>query len=286
MRPLNDASAIALTNRSRPGRHSAAVIENRPLSRRYYLLVLERPARMQVPAPGSFVHLLVPDGGRFFLRRPFSVLDCDDHRLSLIVVEKGEGTRIMRRLEPGPEMDLIGPLGSSFPPAPGKRVLALGGGVGLAPLYYYGVRGGAAGCASYRLLYGARTREDLFLDRFEWALRNREPTVHVGFSTDDGSHGFAGTVVEYARREIARSGVDVIFSCGPNPMLKAAAKLARETGVPHYVSLENRMACALGACRSCVVLTRAPDGVRYRTVCTDGPVFDAELIVWEELPEV
>ncbi len=263
---------------TRPGRYRVRIVENRPLSRRYYLLVLSRPETMQEPGPGSFVHVMVPAGSRFFLRRPFSVLDCDDRVISLIIVEKGDGTRIMRDLAVGSEMDMIGPLGRSFPRVPGKRVLALGGGVGLAPLYYYGRRPEALDCESYRLLYGARSRDDLFIDRFDW---------HEGavtFSSDDGSYGHAGTVVELAEREIERHGTDVIFSCGPNPMLKAAAEFAANHGLPHYVSLENRMACALGACRSCVVPVRSDGSMCYRTVCNDGPVFDAEELVWEKLP--
>lgn len=276
---------------SRPGRYRATVTENRALSERYFLFVITRPGEMAEPGPGSFIHLTVPGEGRFYLRRPFSVLDCDEETISLIVVEKGAGTRSMRSLEAGAEVDLIGPLGSCFPPMPGKRILALAGGVGLAPLYYYWRRWSEGACDEFRLLYGARTKEDLFVDRFPWAPER------VGFATDDGSYGFAGNVVEFAAREIQRSPVDAIFSCGPNPMLAAAADLASQTSrasqasrasrvsLPHYVSLENRMACALGACRSCVVLTRVGEEVRYRTVCKEGPVFDAGVLVWEELPE-
>ncbi|MFQ5512203.1 MAG: dihydroorotate dehydrogenase electron transfer subunit [Candidatus Krumholzibacteriia bacterium] len=260
------------------GHYRARVADNRPLSRRYYLLSLSRPETMPVPGPGSFIHVMVPAGGRFFLRRPFSVLDCNDDTISLIIVEKGEGTRVIRDLDVGAELDLIGPLGRSFPRMPGRRVLALGGGVGLAPLYYYGRRREARDCESYRLLYGARSREDLFLDRFDWDTRA------VAFSSDDGSYGHAGTVVELAEREIERAPADVVFSCGPNPMLKAAAGFAARRGLPHYVSLENRMACAMGACRSCVVPVRENGGTAYRTVCSDGPVFDAETLLWEQLP--
>lgn len=265
-------------NHARPGHHTATVIENRELSRRYYLLVLSRPDDMAEPAPGTFVHLAVPHPNRFYLRRPFSVLDCDDDTLSLIIVEKGEGTQLLRRVDRGIALDLIGPLGTAFPGVPGKRVLALGGGVGLAPLYYYGRRCRPAGYETYRLLYGARSREDLFVDKFNWP-------EGVVFASDDGSHGFHGNVVQLAERELERAGADVLFSCGPNPMLKAAAELARRADLPHYVSLENRMACALGACRSCVILTRNGEDLRYRTVCNDGPVFDADMIVWEELPK-
>jgi dihydroorotate dehydrogenase electron transfer subunit len=242
-------------------------------------LVLSRPGGFDDPQPGAFIHLLVPGKGRFFLRRPFSILDCDEETISLLIVEKGTGTQIMRGLAVGELLDLIGPLGSAFPRMPGKRVLALGGGVGLAPLYYYWRHRNEDDCSSFRLLYGARNRDDLFIDNFEW-----DPD-QVGFSSDDGSYGFQGTIVDFAEREIERSGADVIFSCGPNPMLRAAAEFAARQGLPHYVSLENRMACALGACRACVVLAKIGDEVKYRTVCTDGPVFDADTLVWEELPE-
>lgn len=272
------SQANTTRRRSVPGHFNCSVLENRLLSRRYYLLVLSRPKEMPKPEPGSFVHLAVPDANRFYLRRPFSVLDCDAESISLIIVEKGEGTQLLRRIGVGRQIDMIGPLGESFPRVPGKRVLALGGGVGLAPLYYYARRRDSDDCRSLRLLYGARNRDDLFLDPFEWNVDN------VGFATEDGSHGFHGNVVEYATSELEESPIDVIFSCGPNPMLEAAQQLALRHGLPHFVSLENRMACALGACRSCVVLTQDGDDVRYRTVCRDGPVFDARVLVWDELP--
>jgi dihydroorotate dehydrogenase electron transfer subunit len=272
-------SVARAVNTARPAHHTARVVENRALSERYYLLVLSRPVGFQQPGPGMFIHVLVPDGGRFFLRRPFSVLDCDNDRISLIIVEKGRGTQIMRALPEGEVLDFVGPLGSSFPRMPGKRILALGGGVGVAPLFYYGAHRHEGDCRSYRLFYGARSRNDLFVDKFDWARTN------VAFSSDDGSFGFRGTVIDFARHEIERANVDVLFSCGPNPMLKAAAGLARDVGVPHFVSLENRMGCGLGACRSCVVLTRRAETTRYRTVCLDGPVFDADELVWDELPD-
>ena len=113
-----------VVNTAHPGHFSTTVIENRSLSERYYLLLLSRPQGFEDPGPGTFVHLLVPDGGRFYLRRPFSVLDCDGDTISLIVVEKGSGTQLMRHLAAGERMDLIGPMGASFPRVPGKRVLS------------------------------------------------------------------------------------------------------------------------------------------------------------------
>jgi len=267
-------------NIARPGRFTASLRENRDLSRRYFLLVVERPSGFETPAPGTFIHLLPPAPGRFFLRRPFSVLDCDDDTVSLLIVEKGAGTMYLRSLPKGIAIDFIGPLGNSFPPLPGRRVLAIGGGVGLAPLYLYRSALDASARGAFRLLYGARTKEDLFVDRFEWRFPD------VGFATDDGSHGFAGSVVDLAAREMKTASYDAIFSCGPVPMIVAAEKLARKTGTRHFVSLENRMGCGMGACRSCVVTVREAGAEKYKTVCHDGPVFDAADLVWEKLPAV
>jgi dihydroorotate dehydrogenase electron transfer subunit len=265
---------------ARPGRFTAAVLENTDLSRRYFLFVLERPAGFASPAPGAFIHLLPPEPGRFFMRRPFSVLDCDETTLSLLIVEKGAGTAYLRSLPQRTKVDFIGPLGSSFPNLPGRRVLAIGGGVGLAPLYLYRSALDASRRGEYRLLYGARTKEDLFIDRFGWRFTD------VGFATDDGSHGFAGSVVDLAAREMELSPYDAIFSCGPMPMIAAAERLAKAKGIQHFVSLENRMGCGMGACRSCVVTVREAGAEKYKTVCHDGPVFDASDLVWDKLPVV
>lgn len=269
-----------VTAAARPGHHVSTLLERHDLSDRYFHVVMSRPRGFENPQPGTFIHLLVPGGGRFFLRRPFSILDCNEKTISLIIVEKGMGTRILRRIPVGTDLDFIGPLGTSFPRASGKRVLAVGGGVGLAPLYFFGAGDVVEGCKEYRLLYGARTKADLFIDRFEWSVEG------VEFSTDDGSHGFAGSVVELARNVLARSEVDVVFSCGPTPMLRGMAELAHSKKLAHFVSLENRMACGMGACRSCVVPTRVDGAEVYRTVCKDGPVFDADVIVWENLPDI
>jgi len=214
------------------------------------------------------------------MRRPFSVLDWDESTVSLLIVEKGAGTAYLRSLPEGVAVDFIGPLGNSFPRLPGKRVLAIGGGVGLAPLYLYRSALDGSMCGEYRLLYGARTREDLFIDRFQWRFSD------VGFATDDGSHGFAGSVVDLAAREMETSSYDAIFSCGPMPMIVAAEKLAKAKGIRHFVSLENRMGCGMGACRSCVVTAKDAGVEKYKTVCHDGPVFDADDLVWDKLPAV
>jgi dihydroorotate dehydrogenase electron transfer subunit len=260
------------------GNFKSRVSDNVRLSDRYFLLRIRRPPGMPEPSAGQFIHLAVPGGGRFFLRRPFSVFDCDERVIDLLVVEVGAGTRALRKLGIGDEVEFYGPLGNCFPATPGRKVAAIGGGVGLAPLYFYAFRK-LGGCdPSFRLFYGGRSREDLFLDHIPMESDG------VLLATDDGSYGFRGNVVQLAAEEIARNPADVLFSCGPTPMLRAASKLAGDLRIAHYTSLENRMGCGLGACRACVVPTRLDGSSPYRTVCHDGPVFDAADLVWEELP--
>jgi len=255
----------------------ARVLSTIRLSSRYFLLRIVRPDEMPASAPGQFVHVAVPPGGRFFLRRPLSIHNCDDNALELLIVEAGEGTRRMRRLASGDSLDFYGPLGGAFPRSV-TRVLAIGGGVGLAPLYYYGRRNAGGFRGTYRLLYGARTRDDLFLEHVPLEAQG------VGLATDDGSYGFAGNVVSLAAAELDRDEADVLFSCGPTVMMRAVQRLADERGLAHYASLENRMACALGACRACVVPVRGARGREFRTVCHDGPVFDGSVLDWDGLP--
>ena len=181
-------------------------------------------------------------------------------------------------LRAGDTIDFYGPLGTGFPRLEGRLILAIGGGVGLAPLYYYGFRARGRPGNGYRLLYGARTKDDLFLDHVD--LRGDG----VSLATDDGSYGFEGNVVALAEAELEKEGADAVFSCGPTVMMKAVQALADRHGIDHYASLENRMACALGACRACVVPTRLGGASPYRTVCHDGPVFNGADLLWDELP--
>jgi len=256
----------------------AIVAEHVDLSQRYFLLRLERPHDFPTPRAGQFVHVAIPDAGRFFLRRPFSIHDCSDDFIDLLIVELGPGTQSLRKFVRGDVVRFYGPLGGGFPQLDGQRVLAVGGGVGLAPLYFYGFRWPGKRGDAYRLCYGARTKDDLFTDHIDMESEG------VVLSTDDGSYGYKGSVVALAREQLERSPADVIFSCGPTPMMKAVQRLAEEKGLRHFVSLENRMACALGACRACVVPTRLDGGSPYRTVCHDGPVFDGADLLWDELP--
>ena len=256
-----------------------SVIANIRLSARYFLLRLTRPREFPEPVAGQFVHVAVPaHDERFYLRRPFSIHDCTPEFLDLVIVEVGPGSNALRRAHTGDRVRFYGPLGHAYPVLRQKRILGIGGGVGLAPLYFYGFRAPGGLGANYRLLYGARTRDDLFLEHVQLERSG------VSLATDDGSYGFKGNVVQLAEAVMREEPADVLFSCGPTVMMKAVQRLADKLGIPHYASLENRMGCALGACRACVVPTNLDGGSPYRTVCHDGPVFDASVLRWEELP--
>lgn len=234
-------------------------------------LVLERPDGQALPAmvPGQFVEVLVPRAPHTMLRRPISVnfVSADNRQLTLLVRVAGEGTEVLASMTAGQQLKVLLPLGRGFTVDPAKRVLLVGGGVGVAPLLYMSEQLQKAGGHAHVLL-GARTEEMLLQrDRFE-----QYATVHL--ATDDGSCGHHGVVTTHPA--MLEGDYDLICCCGPEPMMKAVARVARERGIDCEVSLENLMACGLGACLCCVQKTTSG----HRCVCTEGPVFNTAELEW------
>lgn len=220
--------------------------------------------------PGQFVQIAVEAPG-VFLRRPISINDVDiqANTLDLLVRRAGKGTSALMALKPGDTLNIMFPLGNGFstskPLAPGKLLL-VGGGVGVAPLLYLGRCLKWAGLEPEFLL-GAKSETDLLrLDDFKELGK-------VYLSTEDGSVGEKGFVTTHSvwHTEIGR-----ISCCGPAPMMKAVASIAREKGIECEVSLENMMACGLGACLCCVENTVKGNVC----VCTEGPVFNINQLNW------
>lgn len=244
-------------------------IESLPLGN---ALMKLRPCSGKMPdmEPGQFVNILVPDTPGAFLRRPISICNVCDGLLWLFIKAAGTGTRHLCSMKAGEKLDIVLPLGNGFtmPESKDARILLIGGGVGIAPLLYFGIRLREQGYNPRFLLGGATADSLQLLDEFKKA-------GEVYITTDDGSCGVKGTVLAH---DIIRSQTDRFYCCGPTPMMKGVAALAREMNVDCEVSLENRMACGLGACLCCVEDTI--EG--HRCVCSWGPVFNTKELKWHE----
>ena len=238
---------------------------------RYVLIRLTDEKPLPEMVPGQFVEVRVDGSPSTFLRRPISInfVDREQNELWLLVATVGEGTRKLAELKAGDLLNCLLPLGNGFTTAKqGEKVLLIGGGVGVAPLLYMGAEMQSKGIEPTFLL-GARTAKDLLLiDIFK-----RYGRVFV--TTEDGSEGEKGFVTNHSILQNER--FDRISTCGPTPMMKAVARFAKEKGIDCEASLENLMACGLGACLCCVEKTTEGN----LCVCKDGPVFDVKKLLWE-----
>lgn len=189
----------------------------------------------------------------------------------------GRGTQLLAEARPGERVRVVGPLGTGFAlPGPGVRALLVGGGTGIASLHDLAAAARSRGPVA--VLLGARTAADL-MGREDFAAL--DVALHV--ATEDGSAGRRGLVTALLEEALAapRAGDDVVYACGPTPMMRRAAEIAAAAGRRCVVSLENRMACGFGVCLGCAV-PRAGGG--FALVCRDGPVLDADALAWEGVP--
>lgn len=239
---------------------------------KYFLLKLTHQLPLPQMVPGQFVEVRVDHSPTTFLRRPISINNyvAEANELWLLVARVGDGTRQLGTLSEGDVVNCLLPLGNGFtvPTRPDSRVLLVGGGVGVAPLLYFGKKIREAG-ARPTFLLGARTQADLLqLELFE-----ELGDVHV--TTEDGSYGEKGFVTNHSVLERVR--FDQISCCGPKPMMMAVARYAAKNDIFCEVSLENMMACGLGACLCCVEKTVSGN----LCVCKEGPVFNIKKLLWQ-----
>lgn len=248
------------------------IVENKHIHDNYSLLILTPKTGEKLPEmqPGQFVQIAIDGSKSTFLRRPISInfVDYNNNQLWLLVRRAGEGTAHLLNLQSGDSLNIILPLGSSFtiPTEKSSRLLLVGGGVGIAPMLYLGYNLKNKGY-NPEFLIGARSAKDILeLDELKSV-----GTVHI--STEDGSLGEKGLVTT---NSVLSSPIDFIYCCGPAPMMKAVAKVAQNIGSECEVSLENMMACGVGACLCCVEKTVKGNVC----VCTEGPVFNINLLTW------
>ncbi len=227
--------------------------------------------------PGQFAHIYCGGGVYSLTRRPISISKVEGDELGFLFQIKGEGTRWLAQRRPGETVNLMAPLGKGCYRLPGQgKVYIAAGGIGYAPVIFLAQRAAARGLDA-RMFVGARDSGSIYcLDEME------KLGVPVEVATEDGSLGERGFVTAPLERAIQADRPDLICCCGPEPMLRAVARLGRTYGVPVQVSLEQRMACGVGACKGCVVPVRGQqDGVHYRNVCSDGPVFCGEEVFFD-----
>ena len=240
------------------------IITARELTDNVYAITMEAGGIGKKARPGQFLHIKCGDG--VLLRRPISICDCRDGYLKIVFLTKGAGTEWLSEKKSG-QLDVLGPLGQGFT-LDGRNMLLVGGGLGVPPLLYAARE--ATGLTTAILGFGSK-EQVILKDNF------RDVCNKLILTTEDGSAGEQGFVTVPLARELETGGYDAILTCGPGPMLKAVAELAAQYGVPCQVSLEERMACGVGACLGCAVPMQNGENLR---ACHDGPVFDAEEVLW------
>jgi dihydroorotate dehydrogenase electron transfer subunit len=266
------------------------ITDQKEISSGYFRLIFSAPQIAQIAQPGQFVHIYCGEGT--YLRRPFSIAKVKKNQVEIIYKVVGKGTELLSRKKKGNTLDVLGPLGNGFTQSLNHPItqspILIAGGTGVASLLFLAqklITLYTSHLTPLTVFLGAKTKNDLLcIDNF------KKLGCQVKLATEDGSLGYKGLVTDLFRNSLIThnsSLITNIYACGPYAMLKEIAKITQKYKIPYQVSLEAMMACGLGACRGCVVktshqsLTTSHQHFVYKTVCKDGPVFEANQIIWE-----
>lgn len=241
---------------------SVLINENVEIAQDIFSLWLEDEETAMASQPGQFVSLFCNDGS-MLLPRPISLCEIDKEQGRIRVVYRagGKGTRKISEMKVGDRVDMMGPLGNGFT-LEGKKAILIGGGIGIPPMLELAKQ---LSCEKNIVL---GYKDNVFLNK------EFEPYGGVYLSTEDGSKGTKGNVLDAIREN--RLQADIIFACGPTPMLRGIKEYAQSNGIVAQLSLEERMACGVGACLACVCKTKEVDShsnVNNKRICKEGPVF-------------
>jgi dihydroorotate dehydrogenase electron transfer subunit len=271
-----------LQTQAGPVQVRGTVLTVRPVDA-YYAITLVAPAVAARFRPGQFITLAVggPDTS-MMLSRAFSVHDVrPDHggTVEIVFAVQGRGTQWLAERRARDVLDVTGPLGRPFPlPRDPANCLLVGGGYGSAPLFALAARLRERGC-EVDFLLGAGTGERVF-----GALTARRTGRSAAITTEDGSLGSRGLVTDLLDQAIHDGRTDVIYACGPMPMLRQVTVLARRYDIPVQVAVEEAMACGVGVCMTCVLPVIGSDGItRMSRSCVDGPVYRGEQVRWDDI---
>ena len=234
------------------------ILSNEKIATGIYKMVFEWYEKAH---PGQFV--MVDCKGKTFLKRPISVCSVEDKSLTIVYQVKGEGTKNLSQMKSGEIIEVTGPHGNGFEIREDKNVLIVGGGIGIPPLLYI-----AKKIKAKKLYIALGFRSETFL------VEEFKNLGEVIVTTEDGSFGKKGMVTQVIEDIIDK--IDIIYGCGPKPMLKALKEISLKNSIPCQISVEERMACGIGACLVCACKVKKDGGFAYKRVCKDGPVFWAE----------
>jgi len=260
----------------------AKILMNQRIAPERYKMVLSAPEIARQANPGQFVHVRVCEGYNPLLRRPFSVHRAKGQKIEILYKVVGRGTEILSRKKNGEYLDVLGPLGNGYrsPSAPSKisDIILVAGGTGVASLLFLAESlSRTSPELSILAIIGAKDKDELLCEGDFKRLGCR-----VEVATENGTKGYRGLASDLFQ-ECLPLPVDkakqVVFACGPSGMLKRVGEISKKRHFPCWVSLEEHLACGVGACLGCVVKVKGSN-YTYKRVCRDGPVFDAGELVW------
>lgn len=248
------------------------ILSNQRIARDYFKLSLFSKRIPPAAKPGQFVQIKISDKDTPLLRRPLGIHHISPRTFEVLFRVVGEGTRILSQRKPGEYLDIIGPLGNGFDlTVKASAPILVAGGMGVAPLVFLAEK------LAYRktlVLLGAKTKNEILCDD-----EFRKLGCRIEASTDDGSKGFKGKVTDLLKKILPLAVSNkrlAIYACGPRPMLKEISAISKQYNIPAQVSLEEHMACGIGACLGCAVNTKKG----FQRACKEGPVFDSKEIIW------
>ena len=249
-------------------KEQAVIIKQDKIATDIYSIWFQTESIAKAAQPGQFLSIYCKEGSRL-LPRPISICEVEKEQNRLRVVYRivGEGTKEFSSYKSGDRLDIMGPLGNGYRLKEHKKAYLIGGGIGIPPLLELAKR--LQG--EKEIILGYRNGKELFL------IEELKQYGTVSISTEDGSAGIKGNVLDVIQGKHFEA--EQIYACGPTPMLRAVQSYAKEKGIPAQISLEEKMACGIGACLACVYQSKEVDEhshVHNKRICKDGPVFDAE----------
>ncbi|NSW89964.1 MAG: dihydroorotate dehydrogenase electron transfer subunit [Firmicutes bacterium] len=258
------------------------IVCNRELVTGIYQLTFRSAYVSQNAKPGQFVNIKCCEGFNAILRRPVSIcsVDRENKNVTIVFQKRGTGTSYLAKKRAGDVLDLIGPLGSHFDLSENyKNIAVVGGGIGIFPLLFLLEQ---KQCVHKTAYIGFRSKNYVVLEE---AFKHNSHELII--STDDGSLGQKGFITDLLEKRILEEGIkgekyDIIYTCGPGPMMKKVVELASKAGIKCQVSLEQRMGCGIGACLACACKIKLRDDWQYKRVCKDGPIFWGEEVDFDD----